>query len=160
MLEQPIACILGIILEPQLRSPEAKTIPPGIHIRHEPMAANPVEFISKHDLQIAYRRFFEVIATRIAVELLAALLRHANGVAGLMQQRMNGGIAAHVYVATDNARFLVTPETSGDRLVAALQTKCQTVLCQQFLKARQRQISDDEYIFVLRRQTFTTKKFA
>jgi hypothetical protein len=160
MLEQPLARILRIILEPQLRSPEAKTIPPGIHIRHEPMAADPVDFISKHYLQIADRRFFEIIATRIAVELLTALLRHANGVASLMQQRMNGRIAAYVNVATDNARFLITPETSGNRMVAPLQVKCQVILRQQFLKSRQRQISDDEYVFFIRGQTFTTKKFA
>jgi len=124
------------------------------------MAADPIDFIGKHDLQIAYRRFFEVIATRITVELLAALLRHANSVASLMQQRMNGSVVAHVNVTADDARFLVTPETSGNRLVAPLQTKCQVVLRQQFLKSRQRQIGDDEYVFVIRRQLFTTKKFA
>jgi hypothetical protein len=77
-----------------------------------------------------------------------------------MQQRMNGRIAAYVNVATDNARFLITPETSGNRMVAPLQVKCQVILRQQFLKSRQRQISDDEYVFVIRGQTFTTKKFA
>ena len=64
-----------------------------------------------------------------------------------MQQRVDGCIAAHVYVATDDTRFLVTPETAGDRLVTSLTMERQSVLRQQFLKPRQRQFGDTRYVF-------------
>jgi hypothetical protein len=138
MVDQPLTRILGIIREPQLRAPEAKTVSPGIHVRHESIAAHPVDLIGGHDLQIAHSRFFEVISTRVAVKLIAALIRHANSVASLMQQRVNRRIATHVHVATDDTRFLLAPETSSDRLVTLLQMERQVVICQQSLKPRQR----------------------
>lgn len=77
-----------------------------------------------------------------------------------MQQRVNWRVTAHVNVATDDARFLVTPETAGDRLVASLYVERQSVFGQQFLKPRQRQVVDKQYVFIRRGQAFTTKRFA
>ena len=69
--------------------------------------------IGQDNLQVANSRFFQVIATSVAVKAGASIVRHANDVAGFVQQGMYWRVAAYVDAATDDARFRITPETAS-----------------------------------------------
>ena len=86
MVNQPLTCILSVSLEPGRRIAQTKAITPGIHVAHQALTPDASYLVSQNELQVADRRFFEDIATGIRLQLPAALARHADDVAGFVQQ--------------------------------------------------------------------------
>lgn len=66
---------------------------------------------------------------------------------GFMQQGVDRRVAAYIHVATDDAGFLVTPETAFDRLPIRLNMQGQAVARQQRCEHRQRHIGDCNNFF-------------
>jgi hypothetical protein len=85
MIHKKLCSILCIVLKPVARFAEAKTITPGIHIEHQPVAANTVNVIGQDDLQVTNGGFLKIIATGISVETRTSVLGHANDMAGFVQ---------------------------------------------------------------------------
>jgi len=131
LVNQPLTRVLGIALEPRTGITQPETVAPAIHVGYQAITADTVEFIREHHLQVADRRFLEVVAAGIGLELLSPVAGHANNVAGFMQQRVHGGITTNMNGAADDAGFTISPEAPGNRLAVWLHLDAQAVSVEQ-----------------------------
>ena len=127
MYHKKIAGILSVLLKPVLRTTETKTVSPGIHIRHQPVSPDALDVVSQQDLQVADRRFFQVIATRIAVETVASLSIHADNMTGLVQKRMHRRISPNEHGPAHYTGFGISPETTCNACPVGLDYEVKTV---------------------------------
>jgi hypothetical protein len=116
---QPVPSVLCIAMEPGPGVAKAKTVTPCIHIAHYPLATHTLELICQHNLQIADRRLFEVVAARVTVEIISSLSGHTDRMTHFMQQRMHGSILASVNRMPFDTGLAVTPETPGNCFISA-----------------------------------------
>ena len=75
------------------------------------------QFVGQQDLQVADRAFLRVVTARVAIEAGAALGRHADEVAELVQQRMQRRVGAHVQFVAAQSGLALAPVGAGQRLI-------------------------------------------
>lgn len=119
--------IFGVPLEPLAGAAETETVAPRVHVPHQPFPAHAVDSIGQHDLQVTNSSLLEIIAARITIKPLATIGGHAYDVATLVQQRMNGRVASHMYFLAHDASFGVAPIASRDRLIVILHDQLEIV---------------------------------
>jgi len=85
IINQPLTRVFGITLKPGVGTAEAKAVSPRVHVGHQPITTNAVDLIAQDNLQIANGGLFEVITTRISLQLFAPLSGHANDMAGFVK---------------------------------------------------------------------------
>jgi len=146
VINQPLTCILGIALEPRTGIAQPKAVAPGVHVGHQAITSDAVELTSEYDLQVADRRFLEVIAARVGFELLSPVAGHADDVTGFVQQRMQRGVTTSMNSATDDTGFTVPPETSDNRLTVLLHPDTQAIPVEQGFDRCQRHIGYGKHV--------------
>ena len=145
MICKKLLSVLSIFFEPRAGTSETKAVAPFIHVPHDPFAADTVDIVGQQDLQIADGRFFQVIASRVLIQTLAALVIHANHMTGFMQKRMHRGVGADVHAVSDDARLGIAPEAACDQFLVALYDQLETKSCQKRFKDLPPDISNGQY---------------
>ncbi len=84
MFDQPVASVRRIATKPASRRAEAKTVSPSIHVAHQSLGIKVGELLGQHDLQVADRGLFQVIAAGVAHEASPAIAGHAYDVRELV----------------------------------------------------------------------------
>jgi hypothetical protein len=134
MINQPLASILRIGLEPGAGIAEAKTVSPCVHVGYQPISTDSFQLVTENNLQIANRGLLELIATRIGLKLRATLACHANDVTGFVQQRVDGRVGTNKDVMTDHPGLTISPKAACYGLAIRPYSQLQSVATQQRLE--------------------------
>ena len=86
---EPDARIVRIALEPGAGAPEPEAVAPLVHVSAEPLTADPGKMDPPAGSADNRLRLFRIVTAGIAIEAGAALRRHADDMAGLVQHRMH-----------------------------------------------------------------------
>ena len=126
MIHKKIARVFGIVLKPVARVAEPEAVAPGVHVRHQPISPDTLDVVSKNNLQVTHRGFFQVVAARISIEAIAALAVHAYDVTGLVQEGVHRRICPDEYRPPYYSGFGITPETTGYGCIIGLNDQFET----------------------------------
>ena len=150
VIEQPATCIPCILGKPAGRTTESEAVSPGIHVLHQLPGTDTRQLIGQHDLQIANRRLFEIVATRIPVYDAATSIIHADQVGCFVQQGMDGGITTHIDASANDTRFRFAPETAFDWRARRQYLQAQVVALQQTCQVFEFDVGNREHGLVRR----------
>ena len=112
------------------------------------LAADARQFVGKHDLQVADRRFLEIIAAGVPVKFPPALGIHTDDVAGLVEHRVHRCIRPQVHTSADDAGLGLAPETPGNRRVAVDESRLQSKAIEQTMNSYCVEVADDHDILL------------